>query len=67
MPLPPSVRMVEVGPRDGLQNEPGIVPAPIKAELIDRLAAAGLKTVEAAASSRPSWYPKLPIPPRSWP
>ncbi len=59
MPLPPSVRMVEVGPRDGLQNEPGIVPAPIKAELIDRLAAAGLKTVEAGSFVSPKLVPQM--------
>jgi len=44
---PSFVRIVEVGPRDGLQNEPTIVPTSIKIELIERLAAAGLKTIEA--------------------
>lgn len=46
-PLPTRVRLVEVGPRDGLQNEPNLVPTPIKVELIHRLAEAGLKSIEA--------------------
>jgi isopropylmalate/homocitrate/citramalate synthase len=42
MKLPERVKLVDVGPRDGLQNEPGVVPTAVKIELIDRLADAGL-------------------------
>lgn len=49
MPLPKSVTIVEVGPRDGLQNESGIVALADKVELIDMLAASGLKVVEAGS------------------
>ena len=49
MPLPQHVRIVEVGPRDGLQNEPGTIATETKLELIQRLADAGLPTVEATA------------------
>jgi isopropylmalate/homocitrate/citramalate synthase len=49
MMLPRTVRIVEVGPRDGLQNEPQIVPLAAKVELIERLADAGLPSVEAGA------------------
>lgn len=44
---PRKVKVVEVGPRDGLQNEPDLVPTDVKLELIQRLANAGLKTIEA--------------------
>ena len=57
--LPASVRIVEVGPRDGLQNEKGEVPTAIKLELIDRLAGAGLSTVEATAFVSPKWIPQM--------
>lgn len=43
---PIDVRIVEVGPRDGLQNEPKILPANVKIELINRLSNTGLKTIE---------------------
>ncbi len=59
MRLPARVRMVEVGPRDGLQNEPQTVPAATKIELIDRLAAAGLPVVEAGAFVSPKWVPQM--------
>jgi isopropylmalate/homocitrate/citramalate synthase len=59
MNFPPAVRMVEVGPRDGLQNEPVILPASIKAELINRLADAGLKTIEAGSFVSPKLVPQL--------
>ncbi len=49
MSLPKSVRMVEVGPRDGLQNEKGVVPLEAKVLLIESLAQAGLKTIEAGS------------------
>jgi hydroxymethylglutaryl-CoA lyase len=53
------VRIVEVGPRDGLQNEKTILPAATKIELIERLAAAGLRTVEATSFVSPKWVPQL--------
>ena len=43
--LPPSVRLVEVGPRDGLQNERAMVPTDVKVTLIDRLTDAGLAAI----------------------
>lgn len=57
--LPPRVRIHEVGPRDGLQNEPSRVPVAIKAEFIHRLADAGLTTVEATSFVRPDLVPQL--------
>jgi hydroxymethylglutaryl-CoA lyase len=53
------VRIVEVGPRDGLQNEPGEVPTAVKLELIERLAEAGLPAVEATAFVSPKWVPQM--------
>ena len=49
MALPGYVKLVEVGPRDGLQNETRCVPTPIKIELIERLAAAGCRFIEATS------------------
>ena len=57
--LPDSVRIVEVGPRDGLQNEPGEVSTDVKVELIERLAQAGLPAVEATAFVSPKWVPQM--------
>ena len=54
-----NVRIVEVGPRDGLQNEPKEVPTAIKVELIERLADAGLPAVEATAFVSPKWVPQM--------
>jgi hydroxymethylglutaryl-CoA lyase len=54
-----SVRIVEVGPRDGLQNEPGALPTALKVELIERLAEAGLPAVEATAFVSPKWIPQM--------
>jgi hydroxymethylglutaryl-CoA lyase len=59
MALPARVRVVEVGPRDGLQNEPSVVPAAVKIEFIERLAAAGLPAVEATSFVSPRWIPQL--------
>jgi hydroxymethylglutaryl-CoA lyase len=59
MTLPGQVRIVEVGPRDGLQNERAHVPTAIKLELIDRLADCGLTTIEAAAFVSPKWVPQM--------
>ena len=53
------VRIVEVGPRDGLQNEKAIVPLAVKVELIDRLSATGLSVVEAGAFVSPKWVPQM--------
>jgi len=57
--LPHRVRLVEVGPRDGLQNEPATVPTAVKVELIERLAEAGLPAVEATAFVSPKWVPQM--------
>ena len=57
--LPGRVKMVEVGPRDGLQNEPGVVPAEIKIGLIDRLSDAGLPVIEATSFVSPKWVPQM--------
>jgi len=54
-----SVRIVEVGPRDGLQNEKAEVPTAVKVELIERLADAGLPAVEATAFVSPKWVPQM--------
>ncbi len=59
MNLPESVTIVEVGPRDGLQNEPGTVPTQVKIDLIDRLARVGLPVVEATSFVHPDWVPQL--------
>ncbi|WP_440224472.1 hydroxymethylglutaryl-CoA lyase [Dokdonella sp. MW10] len=53
------VRIVEVGPRDGLQNEAAIVPAAVKLALIERLAATGLTHIEATAFVSPKWVPQM--------
>jgi len=57
--LPQHVRIVEVGPRDGLQNEKQVVPADTKLELIRRLAAAGLKAIETTSFVSPKWVPQM--------
>jgi hydroxymethylglutaryl-CoA lyase len=57
--LPEQVTIYEVGARDGLQNEKAIVPAAVKAELIRRLAAAGLDMIETTSFVNPSWVPQL--------
>lgn len=54
-----SIRIVEVGPRDGLQNEKQIVDVSTKVELVERLAAAGCKIVEAGAFVSPKWVPQM--------
>ena len=59
MNLPSKVRIVEVGPRDGLQNEKQLVPSAVKLALIDRLGAAGLQTIEATAFVSPKWVPQM--------
>ncbi|MEW2632090.1 hydroxymethylglutaryl-CoA lyase [Streptomyces sp. NPDC048389] len=57
--LPARVRIHEVGPRDGLQNEKSVVPTEVKAEFVRRLAGAGLTTVEATSFVHPEWVPQL--------
>src|SRR5512134_841583 len=57
--LPRTVRLVDVGPRDGLQNEKAIVPTDIKVELIDRLADAGVPSVEVTSFVSPKWVPQM--------
>ncbi|MFE0423123.1 hydroxymethylglutaryl-CoA lyase [Streptomyces sp. NPDC058953] len=57
--LPARVRIHEVGPRDGLQNEKTVVPTAVKAEFVHRLAAAGLTTIEATSFVHPKWVPQL--------
>jgi hydroxymethylglutaryl-CoA lyase len=59
MTYPSRVRIVEVGPRDGLQNEAGAVPLEAKVELIGALAEAGLKTIEAGSFVSPKWVPQM--------
>jgi hydroxymethylglutaryl-CoA lyase len=53
------VRIVEVGARDGLQNEKTLLPADVKIALIDRLSATGLTTIEATSFVSPKWVPQL--------
>ncbi len=57
--FPEQVEIVEVGPRDGLQNESSWVPTEIKIELIDKLAQSGIKTIEAASFVSPKWIPQM--------
>ncbi len=57
--LPERVTIWEVGPRDGLQNEKTIVPVEVKLEFLDRLAGAGLTTLEATSFVHPKWVPQL--------
>lgn len=59
MSLPKKVKIVEVGPRDGLQNEKGDVPADVKIELVNRLANAGFPNIEAASFVSPKWVPQM--------
>ena len=59
MNLPDRVRLVEVAPRDGLQNEPQSVSTETKIAFIDRLSASGLATIEAGAFVSPKWVPQM--------
>ncbi|MDO8607172.1 MAG: hydroxymethylglutaryl-CoA lyase [Phaeospirillum sp.] len=59
MRLPACIKMVEVGPRDGLQNEALPVPVAVKVALIDRLTAAGLKAIESGSFVSPKWVPQM--------
>jgi len=57
--IPSEVRIVEVGPRDGLQNEKQTVPVDVKVALIESLANAGLRTIEAGSFVSPDWVPQM--------
>ena len=59
MTIPSRVRIVDVGPRDGLQNEKDIIAADVKVGLIDRLSDAGLPAIEAASFVSPKWVPQM--------
>lgn len=59
MTFPTKVKIVEVGPRDGLQNEKETIPAAVKIELIDRLTDAGFINIEAASFVSPKWVPQM--------
>ena len=59
MTLPSRVKLVDVGPRDGLQNEPTPVPAAVKIALVHRLQAAGLKEIEVTSFVSPKWMPQM--------
>jgi hydroxymethylglutaryl-CoA lyase len=59
MTLPKKVRLVDVGPRDGLQNEKASVPTDVKVALVDMLSDAGFPAVEATAFVSPKWVPQM--------
>ena len=59
MKLPPKVKLVDVGPRDGLQNEKALVPAAVKIELVQRLQDAGLREIEVTSFVSPKWVPQM--------
>ena len=59
MSLPTQVKLIDVGPRDGLQNEKQPVPAEVKIELVHRLQAAGLKEIEVTSFVSPKWVPQM--------
>ena len=59
MPLPTRAKIVDVGPRDGLQNEKQPVPAAVKIELVHKLQDAGLKEIEVTSYVRPKWVPQM--------
>jgi hydroxymethylglutaryl-CoA lyase len=57
--LPARVRIVDVGPRDGLQNEKEVVPTDVKVALIEALAGAGVPSIEATSFVSPKWVPQM--------
>lgn len=59
--IPDFVKIVEVGPRDGLQNEKSIIPTDVKVELIKLLVSSGLSVVEATSFVSPKWVPQVRI------
>lgn len=59
MKLPKRVKIVEVGPRDGLQNEPIVVPTEVKIDLVNRLTGSGLAVIEVGSFVSPKWIPQM--------
>ena len=59
MKLPSKVKIVEMGPRDGLQNEAKIIPTPIKITLVDKLTDNGFRFIEAGSFVSPKWIPQM--------
>ena len=59
MTLPAKVKIVEVGPRDGLQNEKQLIPVATRVELIHKLAEAGITVIEAGSFVSPKWVPQM--------
>ena len=59
--LPNEVKIVEVGPRDGLQNEKEIIPTDVKVDLINRLVRAGINSIEPTSFVSPKWVPQVTI------
>jgi hydroxymethylglutaryl-CoA lyase len=59
MKYPKRVKLVEMGPRDGLQNEPGTVTTDVKVALVDRLTDAGFQAIEAGSFVSPKWVPQM--------
>ncbi len=59
MALPSKLKVVEVGPRDGLQNEKETIPVEVKVALVDRLSAAGFPNIEASSFVSPKWVPQM--------
>jgi hydroxymethylglutaryl-CoA lyase len=57
--MPDRIRLVEVGPRDGLQNEAGTVPTEVKARFVDALSLSGLPEIEVSSFVSPAWVPQL--------
>jgi len=57
--LPSKVTLVDVGPRDGLQNEKQMIPAEVKVELVDRLTDAGFRNIEVTSFVSPKWVPQM--------
>ena len=57
--IPEHVTLVDVGPRDGLQNEAQPVPAAVKVELVHRLQDAGLREIEVTSYVSPKWVPQM--------
>jgi hydroxymethylglutaryl-CoA lyase len=57
--LPARVTIIEVGPRDGLQNEKAVIPTPLKIAFVDRLTAAGHQAIEVSAFVSPKWIPQM--------
>ena len=58
--IPTQVKIIEAGTRDGLQNEEAVVPSETKIELIERLAEAGLRVIEATSFVSTKWVPRWP-------